>query len=365
MNSIDRDTIQEVFKTNLGVKKREKVIVFTDSKKGRLNEVAKLFTKTGKNFTAEINLVSFTRTDSHGSEPPEELWLAAFGNNIFYELKKNKILDAIIKKKVTGKDQKEIERVVRRFKEEAVDVIVALSYHSTSHTSFRDLLTRLCGTRYASMPIFDESMLRTAMRVDLKEMYRRTNKIAGRLRKCDFIEINTPNGTSLILKKGDREVRSDTGIIRKPGEFSNLPAGEVYLAPLEGTASGRLVLEWAPTRKLRSRITLNIDKGKVQSVEGRERYTGFLQEKLSMRPENANIAELGIGTNDMASRLDNILESEKIFGTIHIALGDNSSFGGKVRTPFHQDFLFFRPTVTLIHKNKKRKILLKDGKLVK
>ncbi len=365
MNSTDRDTINEVFKTNLGVKKREKVIVFTDSKRGRLNEIAKLFTETGKNFTTEIKLVSFSRTNSHGSEPPEELWLAVFGSNIFNELKKNKILDAIIKKRVTEKHQKETERVVRRFKEEAVNVVVALSYHSTSHTSFRDLLTRLCGTRYASMPIFDESMLRTAMRVDWKEMYQRTKKIAGRVKECDFIEIITPNGTSLTLKKGDREVRSDTGIIRKPGEFSNLPAGEVYLAPLEGTASGRLVLEWAPTRKLRSRITLNIEKGKVQSVEGSERYTGYLKEMLLKRPENANIAELGIGTNDMASRLDNILESEKIFGTIHIALGDNSSFGGKVRTPFHQDFLFFRPTVTLIHSNKVSKVLLKDGKLVK
>ncbi len=365
MNSTDKNTIKEVFKTNLGVKKREKVIVFTDSKRGRLNNIAKLFTEAGKNFTTDINLVSFTKTDSHGSEPPEELWLAAFGSNIFNELKKNKILDAIIKKRATGKDQKETERVVRRFKEEAVNVVVALSYHSTSHTSFRDLLTRLCGTRYASMPIFDESMLRTAMRVDWKEMYKRTNKIAGRVKKCDFIEIITPNGTSLTLKKSGREVGSDTGIIRKPGEFSNLPAGEVYLAPLEGTSSGRLVLEWAPTRKLRSSIILNIEKGKVQSVEGSERYTGYLKEMISKRPENANIAELGIGTNNMASRPDNILESEKILGTIHIALGDNSSFGGKVRTPFHQDFIFFKPTVTLIHSNKVRKILLKDGKLQK
>jgi leucyl aminopeptidase (aminopeptidase T) len=125
------------------------------------------------------------------------------------------------------------------------------------------------------------------------------------------------------------------------------------------------VLEWAPTRKLRSNITLDVEKGRVRAVKGSERYTGYLKEVLSKNPENANIAELGIGTNDRASRPDNILESEKIFGTIHIALGDNSSFGGKVRTPFHQDFVFFRPTVTLIHKNNSRKTLLKDGKLIK
>ena len=64
----------------------------------------------------------------------------------------------------------------------------------------------------------------------------------------------------------------------------------------------------------------------------------------------------------MAKRPDNILESEKILGTIHIALGDNSSFGGNVSTPFHQDFVFFRPTVILIHKDGNREILMKEGR---
>ena len=81
--------------------------------------------------------------------------------------------------------------------------------------------------------------------------------------------------------------------------------------------------------------------------------------------EGKEDAELGIGTNEKASRPDNILESEKILGTIHIALGDNSTFGGKVRTPFHQDFVFFKPTVTLILTGGKRKLLLQRGKLHK
>jgi leucyl aminopeptidase (aminopeptidase T) len=89
-----------------------------------------------------------------------------------------------------------------------------------------------------------------------------------------------------------------------------------------------------------------------------------LEEKLSEDRKNRNIAELGIGTNDKAVRPDNILESEKILGTIHIALGDNSSFGGRVSTPFHQDFVFFRPTVTLICKNGERKNILEDGSLL-
>ena len=76
-----------------------------------------------------------------------------------------------------------------------------------------------------------------------------------------------------------------------------------------------------------------------------EEYVDTLAAELESDQNKGNIAELGIGTNDKATRPDNILESEKILGTIHIALGDNSTFGGTVRVPFHQDFVFFEPTL--------------------
>jgi leucyl aminopeptidase (aminopeptidase T) len=152
-------------------------------------------------------------------------------------------------------------------------------------------------------------------------------------------------------------------MLTRPGSFGNLPAGEVYLAPLEGTAEGSLVLEWAPTRELASPITLTVREGIVRDISGEDPYRDYLSSRLSERRENGNIAELGIGTNDRATRPDNILESEKIMGTVHMALGDNSSFGGSVKTPFHQDFVFFRPTVTLTDSKGGKTTLLKDGKL--
>jgi leucyl aminopeptidase (aminopeptidase T) len=212
------------------------------------------------------------------------------------------------------------------------------------------------------MPLFDEKMFSGVMQVNWKNMERRTEEIARIVNRYEKIEIETPNGTEIMFSKKGRKAMADTGIITKPGSFSNLPAGEVYLAPLEGTAEGKLVLEWAPTRKLKKPVTLRIGKGMVKKVEGNEKFVTSLEEKLREQKENGNIAELGIGTNDRAARPDNILESEKIYGTIHIALGDNSSFGGNVRTSFHQDFVFFQPTVTLISKKGRRMVILKSGK---
>jgi leucyl aminopeptidase (aminopeptidase T) len=211
------------------------------------------------------------------------------------------------------------------------------------------------------MPIFEEEMLKGVMMVDWNEMAKRTKKISQQVNKAKEIEFSTPNGTYLCFSKKGRKALADTGIITRRGSCSNLPAGEVFVAPVEGTAHGRLLLEWAPTYKLKSPVELIVNNGRVSDINGDDNYAEILRKKLKERYDNSNIAEFGIGTNNRASRPDNILESEKILGTVHVALGDNSSFGGQVKTPFHQDFIFFKPTVTLIHKEDNRKVLIKDG----
>lgn len=212
------------------------------------------------------------------------------------------------------------------------------------------------------MPLFDVSMLEGAMNVDWKALAKRTREIAKVVNMAELIKVKTQNGTFITFSKKGRKVISDTGILTRKGSFSNLPAGEVYLAPLEGTANGTLILEWGPTKQFASPITLTIKDGYVTDISGNDEYIEHLRMKLSENKGNGNIAEFGIGTNHAAKRPDNILESEKILGTVHIALGDNSSFGGKVKAPFHQDFIFFKPTVTLIHKDGSRKEILKAGK---
>jgi leucyl aminopeptidase (aminopeptidase T) len=370
-------TLRDIFRINLGVKKYEKVLLFTDrpSEKEEIDESDKerrlklrslsLFAaEIGKNFCKTIIFHEYPATGSHGEEPPEELWELAFGKKAVEAIKKERLLFPILTKDAEDSDIKKTELIIRRHKRNAVNCVIALSNYSTSHTRFRHFLTRICGCRYASMPLFDISMLEGAMNVDWNTLAKKTVIIARGVNKAEFVEIKTLNGSSLYFSKKGRKARSDTGILKRPGSFGNLPAGEVYLAPLEGTARGRLFLEWAPTRRLKSPITLTVRDGCVVNIEGEEEYAEYLSAKIYERKENGNIAEFGIGTNDHAARLDNILESEKILGTIHIALGDNSSFGGKIKTPFHQDFVFLKPTVKLIHKDGSKKTLLKSGRLL-
>lgn len=370
--------VREIYKTNLAVKSNERVLVFTDRptkkdtlsddeirKWSALKDILMLVEETGRAFCKEILSCIYTSRGGHGKEPPEKLWRLAFGDGTIEQLNRKGLLKRLINKRISPEMLKEIEEIIRKNRDRAVDAVIALSYYSTSHTRFRDLLTRVCKARYASMPLFDVEMFEGPMSVDWKALQKRTRKIQQIVNMATEVSIRTGNGTEIRLSKKGRRARADSGNLRRPGSFGNLPAGEVFFAPLEGSARGTMVLEWAPTRKLESRIYLTVKDGLVVSIDGKEPFAGVLKEKLSERPENANIAEVGIGTNDRASRPDNILESEKILGTIHIALGDNSSFGGRISTPFHQDFVFFHPTVTLHMKDGKRVVLLKAGRLRK
>jgi aminopeptidase len=374
---LSTSALRNIFRINLNVKKHERLLVFSDipsdkenidesdkERRLKLRSLSLLTAEIGKSFCKSLIFHEYPATGSHGAEPPQALWKLAFGEKTVEELRKSRLLFPILKKTAKDRDIKRAEDIIRRYKRYAVNCVIALSNYSTSHTRFRDFLTRICGCRYASMPLFDISMLEGAMDVDWKALAKRTTDLAKIVNMAEFIEVKTPNGTYISFSKKARRARSDTGILTRKGSFGNLPAGEVYMAPVEGTAHGRLVMEWAPTRQLTSPIILVIKDGIVEEIFGEDEYTRYLRTKLSERKDNRNIAELGIGTNNAAKRPDNILESEKILGTIHIALGDNSSFGGNINTPFHQDFLFFKPTVTLIHKDRTRKDILKAGRLL-
>ena len=349
--------VEAIYKVNLGVKDDDRVLVFTDipelednGKEGdleswkSLNEIAHQVSSLGETL-GHTHFHQFPSLGGNGKEVPVDIWKAAFGPRAVSEMEVDGVLDRILHKRASDSDIKKVEEIAIDHKDLAVDCVIALSKYSTSHTRFRDILTRCTGARYASMPHFDEDMVHGIMLADWRGVEKLTTELCTKLKGADSVRVTTPIGTDITMSLEGRTLEPDTGILTSEGDFGNLPAGEAYVAPLEGTASGRLVLEWGPTRKLDSPITLTVGEGMVRVVEGDDGYAEELRERIEEMPMAANIAELGIGTNERATRADNILEAEKILGTIHIAIGDNSTFGGTVSVPFHQDFIFFAPTL--------------------
>lgn len=183
----------------------------------------------------------------------------------------------------------------------------------------------------------------------LHQFDQRVHGFLGLLSLGSRVRITTPHGTDVSFSIAGREGRSDTGLLHTRGAFGNLPGGEAYIAPVEGTAQGRLVVPagWYPG--LVENMILTFSGGFVTSLDGggvvgkqfRE-WFAFGDDSLRHR---RNCAELGIGTNPNASRPDNVLEAEKIKGTVHIAVGDSSHIGGVTESDLHEDFVLPQPTL--------------------
>ena len=92
---------------------------------------------------------------------------------------------------------------------------------------------------------------------------------------------------------------------------------------------------------------LVIDDGSTDSsVEIVESYKDA-RIRLLKNETNGTLCELGIGTNEAAILNGIILEDEKVYGTVHIAFGTNTSFGGKNKAECHMDGIILKPTLYL------------------
>lgn len=369
------DAFTSLFDVNMGIQPGERIVVFSDTirpdetpspsdadRRKRLQQTAGEAARFAERTHGDCAFVSFPATAASGAEPPEVLWRATLGDRIVDKLTAEGIFSKLLVKEATQVQLDRAREIVMADKDVVADVVIALSNNSTSHTRFRALVNA-AGGRFASLPNFDPGMFFTSMQVDWRALAERTGRLAVEVNRAVEILVETENGTSMRFGKEGRTAAGDDGLLTAPGSFGNLPAGEVYLAPLEGTSEGVMVVEYAPTRKLASPLHLIVKNGNVVEIRGDEPHRQKLEQKFAENAKNRNIAELGIGTNDKATRPDNILEAEKILGTIHIALGDNSGFGGVVSTPFHEDYVFYQPTLTAIMPDGTNKTLLLKGNL--
>jgi leucyl aminopeptidase (aminopeptidase T) len=141
-----------------------------------------------------------------------------------------------------------------------------------------------------------------------------------------------------------REAIADTGLFITKGSFGNLPAGEGFIAPVEGTAEGQLVVEPGWARGLTELMTIRFHQGVVVAIENGGAVGDNLRRLLGFNGgevvrERRNLAELGVGTNPKARPTESTLEAEKVMGTVHIAIGDNAHIGGAVTADLHTDFV--------------------------
>ncbi|WP_367339144.1 aminopeptidase [Aminivibrio sp.] len=231
------------------------------------------------------------------------------------------------------------------------DVVIAATGTSLTHTQAKK---KACaaGARIATMPKITEDMFFNGpITADYAKVADLTRRVTALVSDAKTAELHS-GGCVMRMSLEGRLAISSTGIYRNRGESGNLPSGESYIAPVEGTAEGEVLVDgsFAGLGVLSAPLHLVFKKGLLVKAEGPD--AGRLEKMLGDNTPARNLAELGIGTNDKARVTGVILEDEKIYGTVHIALGSNDTFGGTVAAGIHVDGIITRPNLFL------------DGKLV-
>ncbi len=318
-----KDGAATAVNTCLKVRKGENFLVITDPERMKIGEA--LF-RAGEDAGAEVQLVKMLPRSRHGEEPPAPL--------------------------------------ARLMKE--VDAVIAPTTYSLSHTQARKEACR-AGTRVATMPmILPRMMSAGGMTADFGEVARRAKRLLRLMGEGSDAHVTTPTGTDLHFCIDPKRWVEDVGLLHSKGAFGNLPAGELFTAPNEWKTQGTLVVDGAlaGVGRVDEPIVITVRDGLGKRIAGGStaadlrRMLKAASRKLKVPDHAYNIAELGIGLNPKAKLIGNPLEDEKVLGTVHVALGDNSTFGGKVRAGIHVDGILMKPTLTV-----GTKTVMESGKL--
>lgn len=228
---------------------------------------------------------------------------------------------------------------------EAAQAVVCITEHSLTHTAARKRAAA-AGARVATMPGVTEDMfLNGAITADYRQVKALTELLTEQLTVSRTVRIEK-DGHRLELSIDGRAGVASTGMYLNPGESGNLPSGEAYIAPVEGSAHGTLLADGsvAGYGALSAPLLLTVEQGRLTGAEG-----DGAAELLAMLGDGdgRQLAEFGIGTNDKARITGVVLEDEKVYGTIHVAFGSNHTFGGTISAGVHIDIVVKEPDVYL------------------
>lgn len=239
------------------------------------------------------------------------------------------------------------------------DVLLVPTVQSLSHTAARKAATD-AGARAATLPGATEEMLARVMSADMEELRRRGSELADLLTAGSEAHITSAEGSDLTLNIEGRDGIPDSGQLGEPGAFGNLPCGEGFISPHHDSGSGKLVVDGviASIGIPEKPVELTVEDGALVDATG-EMGEELMRQLSAAGPDGTRVAELGIGTNEKAILTGELLEDEKLLGTVHVAFGASAGIGGEIQVPVHLDCVVMKPTLTVDGRE-----VIRDGELL-
>ena len=228
-----------------------------------------------------------------------------------------------------------------------VDAVVAPTTYSISHSPETTEAREQAGTRFLTLPGITEEVYRKIGRADAAEIDVFNDELYQQVQDAEQVTITTSSGTDVELRLDpERDWHRDGLSASAPGALSNAPAGEVFVAPLENGAEGRIVIDRWEHLTGEHEAFLDVSGGRI--ISHNEAARPLIEHLQDAGPSGFVVAELGLGTNRSHEEpIGNILHDEKIYGTCHIAFGMNTSMGGENESSVHEDVVLLEPEITV------------------
>ena len=231
-----------------------------------------------------------------------------------------------------------------------------------------------------------EKFIVDGMLIPTEEFTRIVKNLGDKFENAKKVYVSDSYGTDFWVSIENRVKILDDGILSEEqidlGDLGgNLPAGEVFFAPIETQGEGKIFCPLTKeryTHKFVKNVELPFKDGKLllDKVTA-DSNLDILTEAFKQReqidiannvPElrTYNVGELGIGCNPVITKaIGYILTDEKINGSVHVAFGFNKSFGGTSTSQMHWDFVTApNANITVEYKDGTKRTIMENGKLI-
>ena len=227
------------------------------------------------------------------------------------------------------------------------DIILCVSTYSATAP-----LTAKCkefGFRGATLHGVNDVILNSGLAVDYEEVSADAERMRAAMNNPDTIEIDFALEDGRVLTASldldGQDAQKSHGLCRGTApDIANLPAGEVYFAPVD--ANGQFPMKYEDgTLGVLDVENRNIIRSTI--IEGNQATIDAHNARLADDPMTGTLGELGFGTQVLpVSGAD--IQDEKVLGTCHLATGRDDHLGGDIipdmfkkhENSTHDDILF-------------------------
>ena len=223
----------------------------------------------------------------------------------------------------------------------------------------------LDGTTYVNM-------IWQAMGADYKQISAQGNALRKMLQGAKTVRISSPSGTDLQFSVGNRPIFLDDGTLPPDKAWSKrfldrnvgLPSGTLFFAPVETSATGKVVVPRAQCRfEAINDISFTFRNGRMEDFKAGQNANCFTDLKSASRGATDQFGGVNIGLNPAwpIHEENGAAYYPSTAGLVSVSIGDNQILGGsnKAEGTFSFPFPIVGATVEI-----DGRVVIKDGHIV-